>query len=102
MKHYFPETLALLLAQPASNAFLRRASTLLSASYHGYVGLDEVQQMVIENQDDAERLAALERTARPRLAYAWMQAGGPSRTYQDVTPEQLEAAGRFFQTRRSL
>lgn len=61
----------------------------------------EIMTIISVYETDAERLAALEALARPRLAYEWMQAGGPRRAFNDVTQEDIAKAQAYYQTQYS-
>lgn len=54
----------------------------------------EVLAIVNQYEDDAERLAALEALARPRLAYELTQACGLRAT--GVTSDELASAGEYY------
>jgi hypothetical protein len=60
-----------------------------------YITTKEIIAILSEHKTSTDRLAALEILAKPRLAYAWQQAGGHPRPGE--TPELIAQGKREMQ-----
>lgn len=80
--------------------FLSRSAALTSTlgRHIPTVQPAEVDAIRAAYAGEEERLAALEALARPRLAYAWTQAGGPNwqKVFTDVSQAAFEAAHEYY------